>query len=290
MENGAASVRARLLAKAKAEGVPFDEILRRYGIERLLYRLAQSKFNDRFILKGAQLLRIWSAEAFRPTMDMDLLGRITNDLEEIKDVVQQLCNIEIEPEDGLVFTKDPVQVERIKEDADYHGVRVTLAAYLAAARIPIQIDIGFNDVILPAPQAITFPTLLDLPSPQLLGYTAETVFAEKFEAMVKLGEANSRMKDFYDLRFLIRQGLLPNQASLLQSIRATFTQRGTALPTQLPVLLAQDHPVLPQKQIQWSAFVRKKRLKDTPAHFTEVTQELSVTIQPLIQALQSDNG
>jgi hypothetical protein len=283
--NKSASIRARLLNRAKDQGVPFDDVLRRYGIERFLYRLACSEYKDRFILKGAQLLRVWATDPFRPTMDLDLLGRIQNSPDGLKELVQQICRMEVEPGDCLRFDDDRVDAVIIKEDADYHGVQLTFAAYLGTARIPLQIDIGFNDVVFPRPYEVDVPSLLDLPGPRLYGYTPESVFAEKYEAMVKLGELNSRMKDFYDLRFLINSGLLASQELLVQAIKETFARRKTEIPASLPVLLLEDHPALGQKQVQWAAFTRKKRLKDAPADFTAVTLELREFIVPLLEQL-----
>lgn len=155
-----ASVRQRLLNQARAQGRPFQELLQYFAMERFLYRLGKSRFSDRFVLKGALLLTAWRAPQTRPTMDIDLAGRASNELDHIAEVVGTLCDLVTEP-DGLEFNRASIEASRIKEDAEYEGVRVRFHATLAKARIPMQIDIGFGDVITPPPAQIEYPTLLD---------------------------------------------------------------------------------------------------------------------------------
>jgi Nucleotidyl transferase AbiEii toxin, Type IV TA system len=192
-----ASVRQRLLNKSRTQGRPFQELLQYFAMERFLYRLAKSPYSDRFVLKGALLLTAWQAPQSRPTMDIDLEGRVNNQLDHIKEVVATVCEVDVEP-DGIVFNRTSIEVSRIKEDADYEGVRVQFHATLARARIPMQLDIGFGDVITPGPTDIEYPSLLDFPPSLLRAYPKETVVAEKLEALTALGLLNSRMKDFYD--------------------------------------------------------------------------------------------
>jgi hypothetical protein len=194
-------VRQRLLNQSRAQNRPFQELLQYFAMERFLYRLAKSPHADRFILKGALLLTAWRAPVSRPTMDIDLAGRTDNRPDHIKAVVSAVCAVIVDP-DGIEFNRDSIEVSRIKEDADYEGIRVQFRATLARARVPMQLDIGFGDVVTPGPTEVAYPTMLDFPAPVLRAYPKETVIAEKLEALTALGLLNSRMKDYYDLALL----------------------------------------------------------------------------------------
>jgi hypothetical protein len=199
--NLAASVRQRLLNLAKERRADFQLILIQYGIERLLYRLTQSVYKDRFLLKGAMLFSIWSNEPFRSTRDVDLLGQGDNDIPTMLKVFKEICRTAVE-DDGLQFLVDTIEGEQIRDDHEYQGIRLRFEARLAGARIPLQIDIGFGDAVAPPPELVDYPVMLDLPVPRLRAYPREVVVAEKFQAMVVLGIANSRMKDFFDIWML----------------------------------------------------------------------------------------
>lgn len=177
-KNIAASLRQRLLNKARETGRPFSELLQYFAMERFLYRLSKSEHTDKFILKGALMLAAWKAPLLRPTMDIDVLGRTTNDMEAILAIVKDICGVVVQPEDGLVFNAATVQGERIAEAAEYEGVRVRFRAILDSARIPMQLDIGFGDVVVPEATPTIYPTILDLPAPHLLGYSRESTVAE----------------------------------------------------------------------------------------------------------------
>jgi hypothetical protein len=196
-----ASVRQRLTGKAKVTNRPFQELLQYFAMERFLYRLASSPHAGKFILKGALMFTAWGGPPSRPTKDIDLLARMDNAVEPIVALMREVCSQAVEP-DGLVFDVESVAAEAIQEDADYSGMRVTFLVTLQNARVSMQIDMGFGDIVTPAATMTTYPVLLDLAAPQLLGYPRETVVSEKFEAMTKLGLLNSRMKDFYDLWIL----------------------------------------------------------------------------------------
>jgi predicted nucleotidyltransferase component of viral defense system len=252
----AASVRQRLLNQSRAQSRPFQELLQYFAMERFLYRLAKSPYADRFILKGALLLTAWRAPLSRPTMDIDLAGRTNNQLDHIKEVVGTVCEFDVDP-DGVQFNRAAIEVSRIKEDADYEGVRAQFHAILARARIPMQLDIGFGDVITPGPTEIEYPTLLNFPAPVLRAYPRETVVAEKLEALTALGLLNSRMKDFYDLALLCRMYQFEGQ-SLSEAVSATFRHRGTAIEPE-PIGLTQAYSDDPSRAIQWRAFVRRSR-------------------------------
>ena len=202
-KNLPASVRQKLANLARERNVDFGLILVKYGLERILFRLSRSRHRDVFILKGALLFELWTEQRYRPTRDADFLAHGDNAPERFAHIFRELCVLEVD-EDGLRFDAETVEAERISEDADYEGVRVTLLAYLERAKIPIQIDIGFGDIVTPPPSRTDYPTLLEFPGPRLLAYPKETVVAEKLEALVKLGIANTRMKDFYDLEVLSR--------------------------------------------------------------------------------------
>ena len=234
-KNVAASVRQRLYNLAKKRGDDFQILLTRYTIERLLYRLGQSPHRAGFILKGATLFSLWGDEPYRATRDLDLLGIGESDVSRLRDVFRELCRLQVE-NDGIRFDPDTVDALPIREDADYGGVRVTLVGFLDRARVPVQVDVGFGDALVPLPEDVSFPTILDFPSPKLRAYRRETVVAEKFQAMVMLGTANSRMRDFYDVwQLSLRFGF---EGSLLRdAINATFTRRRTQLPAEAPTAL-----------------------------------------------------
>jgi len=196
--NKAASIRARLKNIADKEHKQFDFILMLYFIERLLYRLSISRYSDMFILKGGLLLYTILDEKARPTKDIDMLAReLASNLDALKEVFTEIASISID--DEVIYDTNSITTERIKEDADYEGVRIKLTAHMQNMRKVLQFDIGFGDVIVPKPQSMEYPTLLDMDRPVLKAYSKESIISEKFEAMLYLAEANSRMKNFYDI-------------------------------------------------------------------------------------------
>lgn len=281
--NIAASVRQRLLNRARERSEDYGLLLTKFALERLLYRISQSPYRRTFILKGALLFELWTEQTHRSTRDADFLAHGDNNPARFAAILRELCEQPFE-NDGLLFDPTTVKAERIREEADYEAVRVTLLARLAGARIPIQIDIGFGDAITPAPKETAFPTLLNLPQPVLLAYPKESVVAEKFEAMVKLGIANSRMKDFYDLRVLAE--IFAFDGGLLaEAIRRTFDRRKTVIPDHAPPLvftpafLSDD-----QKNLQWDAFIAKNRLYVKPVSLQQSVSEIQRFLTPLITA------
>lgn len=235
--NLGASIRQRLLDLARKKSEVFDLVLTRYALERLLYRIGQSPWKQRFLLKGAMLFTLWYDEPYRPTRDLDLLafggshppGVVANLIETFR----ALCDIPVN-DDGLSFRKESVRGSEIRGENEYQGVRIQLTATLAGAVIPLQIDVAFGDAVVPAPEEVCYPTILDQPPPHVLAYPRYSVVSEKFQAMVMLGMANSRMKDFYDAWALAREfefdGLL-----LSRAIAATFERRRTNLPAEIPL-------------------------------------------------------
>jgi hypothetical protein len=282
--NMAASVHARLTEKARKENRPFQELLQYYAMERFLYRLSKSPHSGRFVLKGALMLRVWDAPAARPTKDIDLLGRLDNSLENLAAVVAEVCAVQVE-QDGIVFRAESIRTERIKEDADYEGVRIRFEGLLGKARLPMQLDVGFGDATIPSPLEIAYPTILDFPAPHLKGYSRETAIAEKFEAMVKLGILNSRMKDFYDIWLLSR--LFDFDGPILaRAVAATFAKRQTAFQPE-PVALTRTFSESDIASTQWRAFVRKGRLANAPASLAEAVSGIAQFLRPIIRALDA---
>jgi len=274
-----ASVKARLQNKARESNRPFNDLLQLYGIERFLYRLSCSPYANQFVLKGALMLLTLDIPSFRPTRDIDLLGYTSNNLKNVLRIVREICSLDVEP-DGITFDLEQCRVYPIKEDADYEGVRVLLQANLGKARIPLQIDIGFADVITPATVEVWYPTLLSFNAPLLRGYPLETIVAEKLQAMVFLGSINSRMKDFYDLWVLTSQFEFDKQV-LCQAILRTFHHRNTAIPSDTPVAFRDEFAA--ENERQWQAFVQRSRLgQDTPSLLT-VVQELRSYFSPYWQ-------
>ena len=284
--NIAASVRQRLLDKARETGRPFNELLQYFAMERFLYRLSKSPYADNFVLKGALMFTVWEAPLTRPTLDIDLLGRIDNRIETIVRVAREICRQEVEP-DGLAFDITTIEAERIAEDADYEGIRVRFRGSLGTARIVMQLDIGFGDIVIPSPEFTNYPTLLDMPAPQLRGYSRESTTAEKFEAMVKLGILNSRMKDFFDL-WLMSCKFDFDGVTLAEAISKTFSTRGTKIPAE-PIALTTAFGEDSAKAAQWRGFVRKSRLKDVPKNFAEVVATIATFLGPIARHL-SDGG
>ena len=228
LRNIAASVHQRLLNKSKESRRPFNELFQYYAIERFLYRLSRSSYAEKFILKGALMLLVWKVPVFRSTMDIDMLGKVKNDTDAVIAMVRDVCLQEVEP-DGIVFDPNSIRGQIITEEADYEGVRVHFRGFLDNARITIQLDVGFGDIVIPSPDPMAYPTILDLPAPQIRGYSKESTIAEKFEAMVRRGIMNSRMKDFWDIRLLSRHFDFDGK-TLAMAITETFTARHSIIP------------------------------------------------------------
>ena len=279
-QNIGASVRAKLLNKARAERADFQILLTRYALERLLYRLSLSDHRDEFVLKGAMLFVAWVDDPFRPTRDLDLLGRGDNGSDAIAAVFRHICAQPV-ADDGVTFDIVGLQAATIADDREYSGVRVRTTAVIAGARVPIQVDIGFGDAVTPRPIEIDYPTLLDHPAPHLKAYPVETVVAEKFEALVTLGIANTRMKDFYDL-WLIAQTFEFRQAVLVQAVQRTFGRRGTRLPVGVPVGLTEEFAET--RSIQWRAFLGRDRMAAAPLALAVTIGDLRGFLMPLVMA------
>ena len=246
-------MRQRLLNLAHARGQPMELLLTRYALERLLHRLSLTPHRERFVLKGAMLLATWFDEPHRATRDVDLLGFGDPVHDALLGTFREVMAIDVD--DGVIFDLKGLRIEAIREEVEYRGSRLRTTAALAGARIPITVDIGFGDAVEPGVEDIDLPVLLGMPSPHLRAYPPETVVAEKFHAMVALGMANSRMKDYYDVWMLTGAFTLePNR--LRSAIVATFARRNTAVPALVPDGLSDAFAIDAGKQRQWDAFAR----------------------------------
>lgn len=274
-----ASVRARLLNLSRKRAQPFDLLLTRYALERLLYRLSVSTHRERFVLKGALLVTTWFDNPHRPTRDLDLLGFGESSAESILAAFRNICGIE--QNDGVTFDTAALRVTVIREELKYGGLRLITTATIAGARLRVVIDIGFGDAIEPGLEEIDLPVLLDFPPPHLRAYSRETVIAEKFQAMVALGRANSRMKDYHDI-WLMSQSYAFDENRLPRAIAATFRRRDTALPTAAPDGLTQEFAEDPNKVRQWAAFVADVGTEGMPP-LTTVVADIQAFLMPHVQ-------
>lgn len=279
----AASVRERLTQAAKKNGEDFQYVLTRYALERFLYRLSQSEYVDKFILKGAMLFQYWTKTAHRSTRDLDLLGNGAPSAPRLAAIFQKVCETSVE-EDGLEFVASSIKGEQIKEADEYQGIRIRGEAKLANVKIPLQIDIGFGDTITPGPSEIEYPTLLDFPAPKLLAYNRETVVAEKFQAMVQLGMTNSRIKDFFDVWSLARKFSFDGSA-LSEAVAATFKRRDTDIPKEPPIAFSEEFSKDSAKNTQWKAFLRKGKLASGEADLQIVVGDIWKFVGPLVDVL-----
>ena len=276
--NVAASVRARLLNVAKAQGVDFNQVLVRFALERILYRLTQSKHADRFLLKGALLFTLWYDMPHRATRDADLLGFGASDLDSVAQVFRDVSAVAVY--DGIVFDPASVTVEEIRKEAGYGGVRVIIAGELAKARCKTQIDVGFGDVVTPAPVDSVYPVLLDdLPAPRLRAYPTYTVIAEKLHAVALLGMTNTRLKDYVDLSVLLERETLDTDL-LAQAIKATFERRGMSVPDVVPTGLTDEFAQDSSRQSLWLAFLKKNELFPEP--LPAIVDRLRSTLAPAL--------
>ena len=264
--NLAASVRARLLNKAKSDGVDFQRLLIRYALERLLYRLSISPQKDHFLLKGALLFDLWYDFPLRPTRDIDLLGFGLAEIPHLVAVFEGLCLLDVD--DGISFDVKSLQAEEIRKVSNYSGTRLTLTGMIDGAKCPVQIDIGFGDAVTPAPELAIYPVMFDdMPAPSLSVYPRYTVVAEKLEAIITLGMANTRMKDYFDLWVILRDTPL-DQKILGQAVTATLRNRKTRMTHGFPVGLSEQFWTDKQKTTQWNAFLNRNNLSAEPLSIT----------------------
>jgi predicted nucleotidyltransferase component of viral defense system len=286
--NTATSIQARLKNEAEEQGKPFAEVLQYYGMERFLYRLSKSEYVDKFILKGGLLLYGWNVPLRRPTRDIDFRGYLDNSR---KTILQAIRNIMTETvaEDGIEFDPNTINLEETQIDADYEGVRVKFTGYLRKSRIPMQVDIGFSDVLASRVVRVDYPTLLDdTKAPRLKGYPKESIVSEKFHAMIRHAELNSRFKDYYDI-WLISETFEFEGQSLQKAIQATFKQRDTELPAGQPVGLTSMFAST--NQTRWSNFLKKMNLENQESNsFVNIVEKIWRFLEHPLQASISNTS
>ena len=281
--NLSASVRQRLLNLSHARGEDFNYVLVRYAIERFLFRLGQSHYADQFVLKGALLFLIWDTPGHRATRDLDLLGFGDSSSETLQHIFREVCLTPVEP-DGIIFDPESIRIRTIREEQEYGGKRITLTASLEKALIPVRIDIGFGDAVVPTSTLAYYPALLNYPSPRISIYPKETVVAEKAHAMVILDMSNSRMKDFFDLWMLARLFSFDGEL-LVRAIRTTFERRKTSFPVDKPVALTSEFFDNSNKRAQWRAFIKRNLLNIGNIELSEVMQDIDDFLAPPFHAI-----
>jgi len=282
----AESVRQRLRNELRLRGEDVTVGLTRYAIERLLYRLGRSAHRERFVLKGATLFAIWG-KAYRPTRDVDFTGYGDPSPESVIAAFREVCDTPDEVS-LLVFDTSTIAAVPIRDGSEYHGLRVTIRARLGQSDIPLQIDVGFGNAIVPGPEEKEYRTILGDPPPRILAYPPESVVAEKLHAMVTLGERNSRYKDFYDL-YAMADAFTFERSTLVAAARATFERRATPVDMALPAALAASFYSDSSREAQWRAYVGRNALLDAPADFTQVGERLATFLQPVWTGLHGES-
>jgi predicted nucleotidyltransferase component of viral defense system len=285
--NLVASIKQRLLNLSRQRNEDFQLVLTHYVIERFLCRLSQSAYSQRFVLKGAMLFQLWGRQPYRPTRDLDLLGFGDASVEYLMEAFKEICATPVEP-DGLRFDSSSVCIMEIREPQEYPGQRIQIIVHLGKAKVSLQVDIGFGDVVVPSIQNVNYPTMLGMRPPTVRAYPKETFVAEKLESIVQLGMANSRMKDFYDIWSLTRNFEFEGQR-LVKAVRVTFHRRQTELPQDIPIALTPEFGHQPEKNAMWAAFLRRNGLEATNEIFPEVIQALERFLVPVLSAASSGN-
>lgn len=278
----AASVRARLLNLARARGEDFQVTLRSYLFERFLYRLSRSEMRERFVLKGAMLLRLWADQPYRATVDLDLLSRGSSDPASVTRDIAAICSTDV-PDDAVVFDVATITAEPIRAQEEYAGVRMMFDARLGTIHDRLQADIGFGDALWPAAEEMAYPVALGDPAPLIRVYRPETVIAEKLDAIVTLGIRNSRIKDFFDIDYLAQTERF-DRAVLVEAVRRTFQRRGTPVPAEPPVGLTPEFWSQPGRDAQVRAFARRARLETTPESARELGRRVAEFATPILRA------
>jgi predicted nucleotidyltransferase component of viral defense system len=274
-----ASILARLRNQSDEMNRPFAEVLQYYAMERFLYRLSKTRYADKFILKGGLLFYVWNVSLRRPTRDIDFRGYVSSNSKTLLKIIHEVIEVS-SPDDGVVFDIQSISVEETQIDADYQGIRVKLIALLERTRIPIQIDIGFSDELTSKAETIEYPNILpDLKHIHMKGYPKESVVAEKFHAMIRHGELNSRMKDYYDV-WLISETFEFESQSLQKAIEATFKKRDTDLPIERPVSLSAEFAST--SNTRWNNFLKKMNLET--ADFTSILEQIWEFIEHPLRA------
>ena len=281
-----ASVTARLLNRARSTGEDFQTLLTLFCLERFLYRVGSTPLRDRFVLKGALLLRVWADQPYRATRDLDLLRRGDSSFDGIRRDVEAICAAPVE-RDGVVFDPSALSMEATRAEDEYAGVRVSLPVQCGTAKLVLQIDMGVGDSVWPPPSTETYPPLLDFPPPEVLSYPKEAVVAEKLEALVVLGDRNSRIKDFFDLRYLALTFSF-DRRTLTEALKGTFQRRGTPIPTEPPIGLTAAYWENPSRPAQVRAFARRSGLELPDLPSSEFAELLAAFLLPVLEDLSQD--
>jgi len=280
-----ASVRQKILNLSREGGPGFLESIKDYGMERFLYRIGISKYRDSFVLKGALMFKVWDIKERRRTLDIDLLSYLKNDPDLIVKVIREICEIQVK-EDGIEFDPNSIKIENIQKGKDYVGLRLKFTGKLDTAVIPIQIDFGFGDKVIPVPKLCKYPTILDMPSPEIKGYPVESMISEKFHAMITHGALNSRMKDFYDI-WILRNSKIDSDI-LAEAIKKTFSKRGTSIPGTGRALPDNAFESDSDMQVKWNAFLRKREIQNIPKQFKDVAKEVENFFQNSLRIIEKD--
>jgi predicted nucleotidyltransferase component of viral defense system len=283
LHNVAASVHARLLNRARQRGEDFQFVLHRYAAERFLYRLGKCGQRERYVLKGAMLFALWGGSLYRPTRDLDFTGYGSSEPADVLASFREICRCPVE-DDGILFDTSSLAAEPIREGAEYDGLRVRIQASLGSARIPMQIDVGFGNAVVPPASNVEYPTLLDAPAPSIRAYPPEAVIAEKLHALVVIGERNTRVKDVYDLYVLAGQFSFDG-AQLARAIAATFERRRTPITAAIPAALTPRYFAEGARAGQWRAYLTRNGLPGAPADLAAVGEQVQAFLRPLWSAL-----
>ncbi len=278
------SIRDRLKNIAREESSDFNLVVIRYVLERFIYRLSKSDYADQFVLKGAALFLYWEGSLARPTKDVDFTGVEEMNAEELETIVKELCEKKVKVEDGVVFLVETIESEQIRAGQTYNGFRVNLKAQLGAQKIKVHLDVGFGDVLLPPPEEIDYPVLLDFPAPRLKVCQKETTIAEKTQNMVVMGIGNSRMKDFYDIWFLSKNFEF-DLLNLREAIIGTFKRRKTKIPTEVPVALREEFAEDSIIRERWLAFLKNMDIDSEEFSLYDLLDQIRNFILPVINSI-----
>jgi len=279
------SIYSRLKNVARQRKRPVQEVLKYYAMERFLYRLSVSSHQSAFYLKGGLMLMVWDPTSHRATVDIDLLAKTANSIANLQKIINEVCAVDV-ISDGVRFASETLKISEAQLEAEYQGISAAFSAQLFTAKLPMRIDFGFSDTILPHPAVVKYPTLLDLPAPELKGYTPQTSIAEKFESIIRLGFANTRMKDFYDIWLLIQQFDF-DQQELHAIILQILKNRGTSFEAP-PVAFLESFYDNPIKKDKWNAFLRgvshepislEQVMGDLRMYFTDVLEQRNEVFQ-----------
>lgn len=280
-KNLSESVYTKLKNLALTKNRPTQEILRYYAMERFLYRLSESKHKNSFFLKGGLMLMVWDPATHRATVDIDLLAKANNSIENISRILKEICSQPV-LHDGIEFDSSNLILAESQIETEYTGLSARFSASLHTAKLPLRLDIGFSDKIYPKPAKLDYPALLEFPSPELRGYTPETMIAEKLDAMVKLGLANSRMKDFYDVWTMVNQFQITPE-KIAPVIRDVFQNRKTVV-KEAPKAFSEAFYNTPKTIQRWDSFL--KGIGHGPLSLEKVIIEIRDFFLPLLASNQ----